>query len=246
MMNRNRDWKLAILGLRLKVLAVVILSILLVVLGCTLVVQPRLFARGDIFLHGALGVFVVFVVLDFAGRFCCLATPVAPVTRAVVSASMGCQIVSIGFLVAPFFIDQQLELAAQLVIGVFPAVVSQIAAAVLFMRFTRDVANLVQRPDLAVWPTRVLLMFGVAGSSLAAVAIVLVIFVGIILLCGAIYPVLAYPFAYAAENPLIVLVPGVVFTLLVIYFPFRQYGLLLSRLADAIDSFTKPADTPFA
>ena len=90
------------------------------------------------------------------------------------------------------------------------------------------------------------LMFGLAGSSPAAVAIVLVIFVGIILLCGAIYPILAYPFAYAAENPLIVLVPGVVFTLLVIYFPFRQYGLLLSRLADAIDSFTKPADTPFA
>lgn len=242
-MRQNLRWRLASFGLRLKLVAAVFLVILICVTGIILVTDPRMIASHP-FTQGALIAAALFWGFDFVGRSCCVATPGNPLPRVFVAASIGCQFASLAFFVTPFFTDRQLALATRPLIGVFPAAVMQVAAAVLFMRFARDVAYSVQRPDLAVLPARILVMFGIAGPSLAAILTLLTILFLVFACCGAPFGIGAL-LVYVWEERPIFLLPITVLVFPVLVIPLGNYGALLYRLAGAIDTWQDAGESPF-
>lgn len=172
------------LGLRLKLLALLVISLLLIAMGVLLVANPISF--GDSRFHRiALFFLMMFVGIDALGRVLCAAAPVGTPTRYCVLISIGCQLAAVVFIVAPFILDRELDFVGWLVQGIGPAFLLQVGAAILFMTLTRNVFQIIGRPDLATMPKWVLAGFGIGGTSLTSFVPGLVLLVLIATCCGA-------------------------------------------------------------
>lgn len=105
---------------------------------------------------------------------------------------------------------------------------TQAASAILFLGYTRRICSLLGQNDMAWQPSIVLAAYGLSGAG----AVILVIFLMLLLLiafcCGSVGGMIIFSTLWFR----IILSTSV---LMLVFFPFRSYGLFLDRLARAID-----------
>ncbi|XZE52952.1 hypothetical protein SH139x_004659 [Planctomycetaceae bacterium SH139] len=236
------EWGRISRGLQLKLIAAGILAGLFAGLAVLMVASPRTLALPTV-LYLLAAVFLLTLLIDFAGRLLCL-TPVSSPqsTRVFVAASIGSQLFAIILLFTPLLAVPELPLSVQITIGLLLAGCGQAIAAVLFMVYVRKLAIMLGRADLARWPL-IVLSFN-AGSL--SITIILFASLCFILACPCMWWLAYVGMAILTEAwrdiglaaPMLLLLGRLVPTLLfglLLYSPLYRYGKLLSELKAAVD-----------
>lgn len=228
-------------GLKLKLVAVELLALLGLAVGATAVAAPQWLALPAA-QYVAVALFSSALACDVVGRSLCLNVPLAPRTRYVAAASIGCQAAAIVVLIVPLFAVPELPVAMRLVTGLLLAGVAQSIAAVLFMIFARSMAIALGRTDLAQSPFEVLFLYGGSFTTLVGPLSIL----GVVLLCpcawwgvyvAAVFLVRTWQEAGLPAGmlgPFLRLVPTLLVGL-ILSAPLYRYGRFLGRLIDAVD-----------
>jgi|GEM_PF-3654717 len=218
-------------GLRLKIIAMMLLFGALLLFLFEFVFFPM-----DAFsihvVQYALGTLLALTIVDFMGRLLCWKWPKDKSARLSVIGSTACQLGPIVVLIIAL-IESKSGGVEPLLLASFSVyclliVVAQGMSAYLFLGYTRKICWLLGQDDKVRQPTVVLAAYGLSCFG-AVVLIMLLILLFMIAFC---FSFLGGMIIFTTIWFRIMISASV---LILVFFPFRSYGLFLDGLAKAID-----------
>lgn len=185
------------------------------------------------FIRYALGTLLVLILLDFTGRLFCWMWPNDKLARLAVIGSTAFQLGAIAVVIYAL-IDSTSSggepdlLILSVWIYCLLMLATQAASAILFLGYTRRICSLLGQDDMAWQPSIVLAAYGLSGAGAVILVILLVLLLCIAFCCSSVGGMIIFSTLWFR----IILSTSV---LMLVFFPFRSYGLFLDRMARAID-----------